>query len=498
MLLAWDVVRSTRRAARQYNKARSSTRDLFVDVYSNALAAVCVMMMVGSLVVALREEITARNVGDSTLVAEQSQVVPAGILWMVVAYLALVGVVVLARKLGPVTVGQAEAAWWLPLPIDRWPMVLPSFLTRLVAVGSISSITYVPFSVLTMFDRSPSAHGIAAVTFGGGAVVAVTGAAVLQLAPATTGRRAGIFLALFPIAALPFITSTVLPLVLVASLAAALLAYVVPRVGDVRGTELQRGGAVSGHAAASIFFVDLNELRRSLMVAPSAHVSRRGSRYYGGHTRGPLAALVRADVVAFLRVQPPPTAALVWLGLTVGVTVMTPALPVVLQLTVILIAGCLVTAGTGTVARQTAVTAELDAFLPISPALVRCSRTLMPALAMATWTGALTGALVVLGAGTPVLVLLGVLAGAGMGAGATRAATRPPTDWTTPPVETPFGPVPRNQMSSLLRGTDMTVLAMIPLLLALYLGAAHPWLIIAQLIASTTAITVQASNPSPR
>lgn len=496
--LARSVVGFTRRAARQYNRARSSTRDLFVDLYSNALAGACVVMMVASLVVALRGEIAARNIGGTTLVAAHWQVVPAGIVWMLLTYLALVGVVVLARRLGPVTVGQAEGAWWLPLPVDRRPMVLPSFLRRLVAVGAVASVAYVPFSLLTALDRSPWDHANSAVIFGGASIVAVIGAAALQLTSAAGALRATILLGLIPVAVLPFLGFSMWPLILVLSLAAALLAYVVPRVGDVRGVELQRGGAVSGHAAASIFFIDMNELRRSLVAAPSTRVSRRGSRYYGRPTRRPLTAVIRADVVAFLRLQPPPTAALVWLGLCVSITLITPALPVFLQLTVTLIAGCLVTAGTGTIARRTAVIPELDALLPVSPVLVRCSRMIMPASAMAAWMGALTGTLVVLSAGTPFLVLLGVLAGLGMGAGAARAATRPATDWTTPPVETPFGSVPRDQVSSLLRGTDMTVLSMAPLLLTLYLDTVHPWLLLAQITASITAITVQASTPSAR
>lgn len=498
MSLARDIVRFTRRSARQYNRARSSARDLFVDVYSNALAGACVVMMVASLVVALRDEIAARSIGETSLVSARWQVLPAGILWMVLTYVVLVGVVLLARRMGPATVSQAEGAWWLPLPIDRRPMVLSSFVRRLIAGGIAASVAYVPFSLLTALDQSPSAHAIAAVTFGGGVVLAVAGAAVLQLTPASRALRAASIIGLVPVAVLPSLSPVIWPLVLVLVTAMMLVAYVLPRVGNVRGAELQRGGAVSGHAAASIFFIDVNELRRSLAAEPPSGLSGRGSRYYARPTRWAFAAVVRADVVAFLRLQPSPTAALVWLGICASVTLVTPALPVFLQLIIILIAGCVTTAGTGTAARRTAVIPELDALLPISPVLVRCSRTLMPALAMATWSGTLAAALVMLGAGPHSLILIGVLAGLGMGAGAVRAATRPPTDWTTPPVETPFGSVPRDQMSSLLRGMDMTILAMVPFLLALYLGAVHPWLILAQIIASTTAIIVQASTPTAR
>jgi hypothetical protein len=496
--LARDVVAFTRQAARQFNRARSSVRDLFVDVYSNALAGVCSAMMVASLLVALRDEIAERNVGGASLVAARWQVLPAGILWMVLTYLALAGIVLLARRLGPVVVGQAEGAWWLPLPVDRRPMVLPSFLRRLVGVGIAAGMSYVPFSVLTALDRSPLEHASSAVTFGGTAVVAVVGAAILQLRPAHRAYRVGVLLGLVPLAVLPFLAPSTWPLVLVFSLAVVLGAYVAPRVGDVHGIELQRGGAVSGHAAASIFFIDINELRRSLVAAPSVRVGRRGSRYYDRPARGAFTAMLRADVVAYLRLQPSPTVALVWFGVCVSVTLVTPALPVVLQLAVILIAGCVTTAGTGTVARRTAVVPDLDALLPVSTVLVRCSRMLMPALTMGAWMGGLTGVLMVLGAGPPSLALLGALAGLGMGAGAVRAATRPATDWTTPPVETPFGSVPRTQLSSLLRGTDTTVLAMAPLLLSLYVGVVHPWLILAQIVASATAVVVQASTPTAR
>ncbi|THJ67962.1 hypothetical protein E8P82_03825 [Arthrobacter echini] len=493
-LLTREIVDFTRSASRQYHRAHTSARDVFVDVYSNALALGVVLMIAVSFVLTLRDELAGRSLGDTDLVAARWQVVPADVVWLVLTCLALVGIMSLARRLGPVTVTRAEGAWWLPLPIGRGRMVLPAFRRRLMASGGIAFLAYVPFSVLTSPDRSPTVHASSALVFGVGAVLAVAGAAILQLRPsASPTPRTWIVLGLVPVALLPFLTATAWPLVLVLITAAVLLAQVIPRVGDVPGVELQRGGAVSGHAAASIFFVDTNELRRALTSPPRHSASRRGRRYYARPTHSAVAALVRADVVAFLRLQPLPIAALTWWGICLGLALLTPALPVVVVLGVVLVAGCSVSAGTGTVARRIAVVAELDTLLPISPFLVRCSRILMPALAMVLWMGALVAVLVGLGAGPASLVLLGVIAGPGMGAGAVRAATRPPTDWSTPPVETPFGPVPQGQAASLLSGTDITVVAMIPILLALYLGAVHPWLLIAQVIASAVAVLVQAS-----
>jgi hypothetical protein len=205
---------------------------------------------------------------------------------------------------------------------------------------------------------------------------------------------------------------------------------------------------------------------------------------------------VRADVTAFLRLQPLPVGPLLWLGICIAVALINPAMPVLLQLGVIIMAGCATTATTATVVQRIAVIPQLDALLPVHPVLVRCSRMFMPALSMAAWMGLLTAVFAGLGTAGPSLIVLGVIAGAGMGAGAVRAATRPSTDWATPPVETPFGPVPRDQASSLLRGTDIVILAIVPVLLALYLGAVHPWLIMAQCAASAIAVAVQAA-PSP-
>jgi hypothetical protein len=493
---AREVVAFTRGAARRYNRARSSVRDLFIDVYSNTLALVCVLMMAASLVLALREEIAGRSARTETLADEHWQVLPADVLWMLLTSLSCLGIMLMARRLGPVTVSRPEGAWWLPLPVDRRPMVLRSLLHRLLAVGAATAVAYLPFSILTAVDRSSWGHAAAAATFGAVGIMAVAGAAVLQANPESRPARAAVVLGLVPATALPYLAEAVWPPVLAAAGASLLAAYVVSRSGEVPGVELERGGAVSGHAGASLFLLDISELRRALAGGPRAGSTGRGARFFARSVRGPFDALLRADIVAFLRLQPAPVVPLVWLGVCLAVVLITPSLPVLLQLAVILVAGCAASAGTGTVARRTAVVAELGALLPVAPALVQVSRMLMPAAAMAGWMGALSAALVALGTADPALVLVGAVAGVGMGAGAVRAATRPATDWTTPPVETPFGPVPRNQVSSLLRGTDMTVLAMVPVLLTLYLGVAHPWLMLAQCMASAIAVAVQAAQAS--
>ena len=104
----------------------------------------------------------------------------------------------------------------------------------------------------------------------------------------------------------------------------------------------------------------------------------------------------------------------------------------------------------------------------------------MPAAVLSWWTALFAGALVLLGIGSIGLVLLGALAGVGFGASAVRAAYRTEPDWTAPPTDTVFGPVPSAQAGTMIRGLDTTLLALVPLLLGLFLGYVPGSLLLAQ------------------
>lgn len=469
--LAADVVRFTHRASRRYRRGRISWGERFVDAYSWALGIGVSLTIAASFVLALRNEIADRASMSTSIIGEQWLVLPESLLWTSVALAALLVISNLARKLGPVTVNGPESTWWLTLPIDRRPMVLPRFLRKVGLTAAGSAITYVPFSMVTSVDRAPLEHLLASLTFGAAAVIALTLAAMLQLG--WLGPRVGRLMttaALLACAVLPALSSSLWPTALAGVAAVGLVAIVAPRAGEVRGEELVRGGAVAGHAGASLFMMDSNEVLRALSGGQRRVDGGRAAAFFARPARGPLRAQVRADVVAFLRLNPPLTPPLLWLAACMAILLVEGGLPEFAQLAVIVIAGCATASGMGTVARKTALVPELDALLPLHPALVRTSRTLMPCLAMAMWTALLSALLVLLGAANPALIGVGALAGLGMGAGPLRAATRTPPDWSAPPVETPFGPVPRAQLGSLLRGLDVTILAMIPLLVALYLG----------------------------
>lgn len=483
--LASEIVRFTRRSTRRFKRSRTSWGDLFVDAYSWVLGIGVSLTIAASFVLALRNEIAQRASTANSIIRAQWIVLPEPVLWTSVTFAALLVIGNLARKLGPMTVNGAENTWWLTLPIDRRPMVLPPFVRKVALTAVGSGVIYLPFSMVTAVDRAPMEHVFASLTFGAAGAIAVAMAGMQQLA--LLGSRLGKAIstaALLACSALPAMSSSPWPPAVVGVAAVGLFAVVAPRAGQVKGDELVRGGAVAGHAGASLFMMDSNEVLRALGGNRKRVDGGRAASFYAKPARGPLWALIHADVVAFLRLNPPLTPPILWLAASIAILLVEGGLPEFAQLAVIVIAGCATASGLGSVARKTALVPELDALLPLHPALVRTSRTLMPCLAMAVWMAALSGLLVLLGAANPWLIGVGALAGVGMGAGTLRAATKTPPDWTAPPVETPFGPVPRAQLGSLMRGLDVTILAMVPLLLALYLGYVPASVVIIQVVLS--------------
>ena len=483
--LSADIAAFTRRSSRRYNRARTSLKDLFTDLYSYGLALGCAVALATSVVVTVKDALPGRGEAGSLRISDHWPTIPAPALWTLTVYAALTTVMILARRMGPITVQGAEGQWWLPLPVDRRPMVLPAFLRRCILLGLASAAAFMPFSVLTSAELTLPAHLLGSATFGAVAVVSVGLAAWMQLEPINPrpGRLAGA-VALIPCAVLPSLTNSPWALMVAAVSAVVLLGAAASRAGQVRGADLIRGGAVAGHARSSLFFMDTNELLRALHGDRPIGSAHRAAGFYARPARGPVAALFRADIVAFLRLQSSLALPLSWLGIVVAVLLVEKSLPALAQIGVIAIAGCAVASSTGTVARRTALVPGLDALLPVSPLWIRCSRALMPALVMILWMTCLTGILVLLGAAPPALILLGALAGIGMGAGAVRGATRPVSDWSVPPVETPFGPIPQAQIGSLLRGPDFTVLALAPVQVSLYAGDVHTAAIIIQALIS--------------
>ncbi|GAA1908303.1 hypothetical protein GCM10009688_10540 [Arthrobacter gandavensis] len=486
----FDPVRYTRQASRAFSRGRTRFRDVFVDVYTAVLALGTIAALAVGLVLALREQVAqAWNVGSGrTLVAPPSFALPDGAAAAVLVFAALAAVMVIARKLGPAAVSGPEGYWWLSLPLERRPMLAGRLVRRLLLVWAGTAVLYLPFGFVMDLETSVRGQVLAAATFGVAAVSAVLLAGLQQARPAPQSaaeRRSGSLPGLLVLALLSLVTVRVAAgswVLAVGSLGVtvALGLLVFARLDRIPGRELIRGGAVSGHTGAAVYLMDLNEVGRALSTEPDGVASARAARWYARGGRTPFGALLRADTAAFLRTRGLWVRPVLVLAVFVVVLLAGGAQPPLVQLGMIAAAVFAAVPALGAVARRTAIMPGLDMLLPLSVSVVLLSRMALPAAALTLWTAVLCAVLVLLGAGSPALIALGALAGVGFGASAVRGAYRPQPDWTVPPIDTPFGPMPRAQAGTMIRGFDTTLLALVPLLLGLFLGYVPGVLLLAQ------------------
>lgn len=515
----FDPVRFTRLASRAYTRGRSRFRDIFVDVYTAVLTGGTIAALAAGLVLALREQVAVAwsgNSGGRTLVDPLSFSLPDGAAPTVLLFAALAAIMVVARKLGPAAVSGPEGYWWLGLPVPRRRLVAGRLIRRLLLAWAGASVLYLPFGFITDLTAGVRGQFAAAAVFGLAAVCAVLLALLRQVGtgsgtnagaatPAWSGaaRRtaSGPLPGLLLLAVLSFVPRQAAaglwgPALVTAAAAVVLWLLSRPGLGNIPARDLIRGGAVSGHAGSAVYLMDPNEVARALSAEPGAVVSSRAGRWYAKGARTPFGALLRADTAAFLRTPRWWVRPVLMLLLCVTLLLTGGRQPVPVQLALIAATVCAVVPAPGALARQTALMPGLDVLLPLSQGVVRLSRMVLPAAALTLWSALMCAVLVVLGAGSPELIALGALAGAGFGASSVRGAYRVQPDWTAPPVDTVFGPVPTAQTGAMIRGVDTTLLALVPLLLGLFLGYAPGVLLLAQAGFSTVCLLmVMYSNP---
>lgn len=247
----------------------------------------------------------------------------------------------------------------------------------------------------------------------------------------------------------------------------------VSRVGQLPGWELRRAGARTRYLGNAVRLASAPDLRQSLSGADQSAVHRPGGRI-PGWVRGPRRALLYTALTAETR-----TAWLRRAGLDLTVVaVLLVAFPKAVLLGAW--AGLLFVAYRG-LGRGVAYVTDMRAgtaaerLLPVSGAAAARVRLVVPCLLNALALGA-TAALAGLAAPGPVLPLLaaGSVTGVGVGAAAVHRIMAPEPDLTEPPVETPFGPLPRAQLAGYGRGLLLVLLlAAGP---ALVVALPHLWL----------------------
>lgn len=467
-----------RRWTRLVVRTRSTTSmgELLSDVYTIVLTLAVTVAMVAAL---------ARSQGVMRATEPASTALDTG--WVSV----LLGVAVLGlgtgllARTGPVSLGSAQAAWWLPLPGERGSLLRRSLVVPIAASASVGAVTGL-LLILALDPAVTAAHGLAAALAG----LLVGAALALGLVPVEAGGRrrvasavGDLVLALVPLTALALVLAPPPPLRVGGAWSPVVVAAVVlglawwaarRRLPWVHDTELRERGAATMELAGASLSMDTRALGRALDVAPRRSRLRGSARLRAVpvlvRVLGPGAALAGADALLLLR-SPRRIVQLVCGGALALTAPLLPQVPALLTAVLIAAGAWIAALTTAQGARDAEAVPALDALLPIGERAVRSWRLAVPVLAMVLWSAVVFTVLGWLRDDVGAWVALGLLAAPVWAGGAVRSAYRPPPDFSGPLIVTPMGAYPLGLARIASTGPDVVMLGAIPLVVAVLTGA---------------------------
>lgn len=493
-----------RRWTRLVLRTRSSTSvgELLSDVYTILLTLAVTVAMVAAL---------ARSQGLLRAGAAPSTELDTGWITVLLA-VAVLGVTtgILART-GPVSLGGAQTAWWLPLPGERGSLLRPSLTAPTVASATTGAVTGL-LLVLALDPAVTAGHAVAAALAGLGLGAALA-LALVPLEASGRRRAAGtagdLLLALVPGAALVLALAPPGPLTVsgawwpaaaaaaLAVLAALAALRALPRVHD---TELRERGAATVELRGASLTMDTRAMGRALDTQPRRGRRRRSARLARVpalvRALGPGVVVAVADARLLLRAP----RRLVQMGCGAALALLAPFVPSLpaLLTALLVVAGAWVAAlTTAQGARDAEAVPAVDALLPVPQRTVRLWRLAVPVLAMLVWTVPVFAVLGQSHDDVAGWLALGLLAAPVWAGGAVRSAYRPQADFSGPLIVTPMGVFPPGMATIANTGPDVVLLGAIPLLVAVLVGAVTPVLLGLQ-VALTALAVVLAVRPSGR
>jgi hypothetical protein len=456
------VAPTARAVRRRLRRARATHRDttlgaILTDVYVIAFA----VAVYGALAVAaIRRHLRLPKAGSPAETGVRG--------WLLVAVVLVVGGLAwrAVRDLGPLYVTAAARYWAAGTPVDRAGWLRPA-LSWVVLVGAACGAL---FGAGVTLIGGADAGLVVATTLAGAALPAA--AVAVQAAPfmgrtrsapgrvtATVAVGCGLVVAVGMVALdsldVPVPPPTMPALWLAAP--AALLAIgatvtAVRRLGRLSAAALTGGAQLADAATVSLvllqpaMFSDIVEIRRWRRVG-SVHSGRLGpppSIVAGSDRLRRMWTLVRADL---RRQRRRPAGLLAWAALAVvpyAMTLVAPAAAAPVRVVAGYLAVGRLSAGLRAVCRS----AALRRLLGGSDTVLRLSHLLVPAVSLGLWWPATGFATHGPGWAEPVLAL-GVLASA------YRSASRRPTRYDSPAVDTPFGIIQPELVTQLIRGPDL-------------------------------------------
>jgi hypothetical protein len=423
---------------------------------------------------------------------------------VVVIIVALVGALVsLAGRLGPVGAGGAEAAWWLPLPVERRALLRPA-ARRLPMLAALVAAILVGLLDAGLVGDSPLrvTHVVITSALVGAGIVLL--AALVQSAGvrrSTTALAGDLILVIAPVAALglaltdwsveevptlPWYGAAVAGVVLV-----VVAVLVDRRLGHIPTRSLRESGSVATQAVGAAVSLDSRELGRALTDGAASTTRRFVSRLRTA--RGPASALVTADLVV-LRRSVRHVVQLIVAGL---VPVLVSSVPELAStpgiLLSLLVSGYVAMSATGEGARRAQMAPVLDRLLPLEAKVTRQLRMVVPAAAMLAWSVVAFTAVGRWAGDVATWVVLGVVSTPVWAAAAVRSSYRPTPDWGGPLVSTPMGALPTGVGAVLARGPDLVILGLLPVWIAVLVRQVNPMMIGIQVTLTLVALAIASS-----
>lgn len=489
------------------SRTEGGMMELISEAYTYVLGALTLLTLAGAVIVGLRHSL---GVGEVSAIAA-SAVAPgfhsvtllqasATVLLTAAAALLMV-----EMSVGPITMSIPQTSWWLGLPVGRRGFIQPGFLKSLIWPTAGAILLVVPLTLGAVANPSPlnillatvCGIGLAWLIYGlaawcqvnntGKALRLIAGGVTLVVpltvvATALYNNMAGsnsitadqvAWLAYIP-SSWPLLVAEgqLWPLLAIVA-ALALLTVVFLTLERITTQRLKDSAAAGAYVAGSLLSMDATELSKSLGGATSTGKSkiRLPLVFHKGTTfsrsvktllsthatmalRSP-AVLLRVLVLATI---PASFAAVDFLGNAILIAVVT------------YFCAHMAATSLGATARFANGNPAVDLLMPLPAKVVRRIHYVIPAVSMTLWMAICFSLLLILGVGSPALLVLAILAGPGLGGATTRAGFRAAPDWNMPAVATASGPMPLGAVRAFLVGPDLTLITLLPVLICLISG----------------------------
>lgn len=449
----------------------------------------------------------------------------------------------LAKVLGPVAVDQAQAEWWLSLPVRTAPFLRRGLIGRLATAMFLGVVAWL---CLTWGVSEASPTQISANPVGVLSAALSSGLTVLLLLAAsglaqTLGRRLqlrqlwsvipvlviavliveaiGTAFGAWPVgtAFLWFISpaglfslaqqggsaAVALPSAL-ALLAGLVTCQALARIERVQHADLIDAGASSAHLSGVMTLLESRNINSALLGGNGPGITTPTSKKRLPRPRHPVIAWARADFLVLSRSPAARRATLMGFGIILLVVFSEPGRSVILLCVAVFLGALLAVRGLTAATDEIADQPGLQRLLPLGHQAAWVAHTIAPAVMLLPWgilVGTVTG-WAIHGPANPaawsLTVLIAAISTLALAASTVRMSVRPSVEWGSVLQATQASHIFSTVTRSVVHGVDTALLAVLPLALALTLTHLTPWYLLFSVATSLIAWCIAVHVPEHR